>query len=227
MQSGNPTLHILRRIFSIHFLMFWWWRAYTCFLSLHGSPSFRNNMKTTAVCCIVFSFIYDSLKHNQSIWKDMKEMIKAVVYVSFICLYIWYWLVIIHCYFSSRETIKHILYQKYKVSFQKYTQLRLVKGYWKYTLILEWLIKWFCRFLYNWIRKYVSYLLLTFKKIFRFSTVYKVDYISLLALTSIIKHITSSCQNYSDNGIIFFSKWDNAGKSLHEKTLLIYTLFTP
>ena len=125
MQSGNPTLHILRRIFSIHFLMFWWWRAYTCFLSLHGSPSFRNNMKTTAVCCIVFSFIYDSLKHNQSIWKDMKEMIKAVVYVSFICLYIWYWLVIIHCYFSSRETIKHILYQKYKVSFQKYTQLRL------------------------------------------------------------------------------------------------------
>ena len=123
--SLDPTLYILRRIFSIHFLMFWWWRAYTCFLSLHGSPSFRNNMKTTAVCCIVFSFIYDSLKHNQSIWKDMKEMIKAVVYVSFICLYIWYWLVIIHCYFSSRETIKHILYQKYKVSFQNYTELRL------------------------------------------------------------------------------------------------------
>ena len=108
MQSGNRTSYILRRIFSIHFLMFWWWRAYTCFLSLHGSPSFRNNMKTTAVCCIVFSFIYDSLKHNQSIWKDMKEMIKAVVYVSFICLYIWYWLVIIHCYFSSRESIRQI-----------------------------------------------------------------------------------------------------------------------
>ena len=138
MQSGIPTLYILRRIFSIHFLMFWWWRAYTCFLSLHGSPSFRNNMKTTAVCCIVFSFIYDSLKHNQSIWKDMKEMIKAVVYVSFICLYIWYWLVIIHCYFNRRAN-KTYLISKVKSQYSKlYTiSLKVIENIHRY--LNDWL----------------------------------------------------------------------------------------